>query len=310
MSASLKYSVVIPVFNSEKIVGETIERTVAFFRREGLEFELIMVNDGSPDGSWDVIRQKAHEYREVIAVNLLRNYGQHAANLCGFRQSHGDYVITMDDDMQNPPEEIKKLIEKAAEGYDLVVGRFREKKHPLVRRIGSRIVGLINRKIFHGQKDLVLTNFRIIHRDVIARACQYKTSYPYVPGLVLMFSTNRANVLVDHHERSVGTSNYNIWRIVKLVSELLFNYSSYPLRLVAGIGLLTAALSFMFSIFYLSRAFLVGTSVPGWATVVVLLSFFNGMTLFVLGMLGEYLVRLINQGSHAEPYHIKEIVRE
>ena len=310
MSASFKYSVVIPVFNSEKIVGETIDRTVAFFRREGLEFELIMVNDGSFDGSWGVIQKKAHEYREVTAVNLLRNYGQHAANLCGFRQSQGDYVITMDDDLQNPPEEIKKLIEKAAEGHDLVIGRFREKKHPFVRRIGSRVVGLINRKIFHGQKDLVLTNFRIIHRDVIERACQYKTSYPYVPGLVLMFSTNRANVLVDHQERGVGTSNYNLWRIAKLVSELLFNYSSYPLRLVAGIGFLAAALSFMIGIFYLLKAFFVGTSVPGWATVVVLLSFFNGMMLLVLGMLGEYLVRLINQGSHAEPYHIKEIVRE
>lgn len=306
----MKYSVVIPVFNSEKIVGETIDRTVAFFRREDLKFELILVNDGSSDGSWGVLQQKAHEYREVIAINLLRNYGQHVANICGFRQSQGDYVVTMDDDLQNPPEEIKKLIEKAAEGHDLVIGRFREKKHSLARRIGSRIVGLINRRIFHGQKDLVLTNFRIIHRDVIERACQYKTSYPYVPGLVLMFSTNRANVLVNHRERSVGSSNYNLWRIAKLVSELLFNYSSYPLRLVAGIGLLTAMASFTISIFYLLMAFFVGTNVPGWATVVVLLSFFNGMTLFVLGMLGEYLVRLINQGSYTEPYHIKEILRE
>jgi len=306
----MKYSVVIPVFNSESIVRETVDRTVSFFRKSRLDFELILVNDGSSDKSWDVIKEKAEKYQEVISINLLRNYGQHVANLCGFRHATGDYIITMDDDLQNPPEEIQKLIAKATEGYDLVLGRFKEKKHTFLRRIGSRVVGLINRKIFHGQKGLVLTNFRIIRRDVIERVCRYKTGYPYIPGLVLMFSTRRANVLVEHHERSVGTSNYNFWRITKLVSELLFNYSAYPLRLVAGIGLLAAMLSLGFSVYYFLSSTIYGTSVPGWTTVVVLLSFFNGIMLLVLGMLGEYLVRLINQSSYAESYHIQDIVSE
>ncbi len=306
----MKYSVVIPVFNSEDVVGQTIDRTIAYFQKAGLNFELLLINDGSTDKSWDVIKKKAEEHNELISINLLRNYGQHVANLCGFRYAGGDYIITMDDDLQNPPEEIQKLIEKAAEGYDLVLGRFKEKKHSFFRRIGSRLVGLINRRIFYSPKDLVLTNFRIIHRDVVERVCQYKTSYPYIPGLVLMFSTKRANILVEHHERGAGTSNYNFWRIAKLVSELLFNHSSYPLRLVAGIGLLTAILSFAFSAYYLLSSAIYGTSVPGWATVVVLLSFFNGMSLLVLGMLGEYLVRLINQSSHAESYHVQEIINE
>lgn len=305
----MKYSVVIPVFNSEGVVGSTVGRVVAFFRAANLDCEIILVNDGSPDGSWAVIQRMAQQYPEVIAVNLLHNYGQHVANLCGFAHATGSYVITMDDDLQNPPEEISKLIDKASEGYDLVIGRFKEKKHSLLRRAGSRLVGLINRKVFNAPPDLVLSNFRIIRKDVVDRVCAYRASYPYIPGLVVMFSSQRTNVLVEHNRREIGHSNYNIWRIAKLVSEILFNYSSYPLRLVAGIGLLTALVSFTLSIFYLALSLFAGTSVPGWATVVVLLSFFNGMTLFVLGMMGEYLVRLINQTSQANAYHIKEIVR-
>ena len=305
----MKYSVVIPVFNSQDVVGETIERTVAFFCKESLDFEIILVNDGSADKSWEVINQKALIYSEVVAVDLLHNYGQHVANLCGFSHATGDFIITMDDDLQNPPEEIRKLIDKAADDYDLVIGRFKEKKHSLFRRLGSRIVHLIIRKIFYAPKDLVLSNFRIIRKDVVQRVCTYKTNYPYIPGLVLMFSSQRTNVLVDHNPREVGKSNYNLWRIIRLLSEILFNYSSYPLRLVAGIGLLTALASFALSAFYLYVGMMNGTRVPGWLTVVVLLSFFNGMTLFVLGMSGEYLVRLINQTSRTETYHIKNITR-
>ena len=172
------------------------------------------------------------------------------------------------------------------------------------------MIGLINRKVFNAPKGLVLSNFRIIQKNVVQRVCAYKTSYPYIPGMVVMFSSRRANVLVGPKRREAGQSNYNIWRIAKLVSEILFNYSSYPLRLVAVIGLVTALASFTLSVFYLAVHVFSGTSVPGWATVVVLLSFFNGMTLFVLGMVGEYLVRLINQTSRADSYHIKEIVRD
>jgi len=305
----MKYSVVIPVFNSQDVVGETVNRTVAFFRGEGLACEILLVNDGSHDGSWDVIKHKVHEYREVVAIDLLRNYGQHVANLCGFSHATGDYVITMDDDLQNPPEEIKKLIDKAAEGYDLVIGCFKRKEHPMIRRLGSRAVGYINRKIFHVSKGLVLSNFRIIHKDVVQRVCAYRTSYPYIPGLVVMFSSRQANVWVAHNKREVGRSNYNIWRIAKLVFEILFNYSSYPLRLVAGTGLFTALVSFILSAFYLLKAIYYGTKVPGWATLVILLSFFSGMILFVLGMIGEYFVRLLNQTRGADAYHINKIIR-
>ncbi|MGO9872195.1 MAG: glycosyltransferase family 2 protein, partial [Acidimicrobiia bacterium] len=142
------YSVVIPVFNSEPLVGSTIERTVAFFESHGFSYEVVLVNDGSTDGSWNVLRDAALRNPHVRAVNLLRNYGQHNANLCGLRHTHGDYVITMDDDLQNPPEEIIHLIDEAMTGPDVVFGKFRHKQAAPHRTLGSKAIGLINRRIF------------------------------------------------------------------------------------------------------------------------------------------------------------------
>lgn len=303
------YSVVIPVYNSEAIVGRTIDRTLDFFRQNRFKCEIVLVNDGSQDRSWDVIRQKALEHPDVIAINLLRNYGQHNANFCGFQHCSGDYVITMDDDMQNPPEEIIHLINKAAEGYDLVIGRFKQKKHALYRRIGTLLIGAVNRKIFYKQKDLVLTNFRMIRRDVIDRVITYKTSYPYIPGLTLMFSNQRANVLVEHKDREVGKSNYNLKKILQLVFTILFNYSSFPLRLLSGIGVIISGSSFLLSAYFVLKELIHGTQVPGWTSIVVLLSFFNGLLMLILSMMGEYIVRLLNQTSSSTGFHIKELVR-
>lgn len=304
-----RYSVVIPVYNSEGVVGTTLARTAAFFEDAGLDYEIIAVNDGSRDGSWEVVRRKALENPRILAINLLRNYGQHNANMCGFRHATGDWVVTMDDDMQNPPEEIAHLIDKAAEGHDLVIGRFREKRHAFYRRVGTRLVGAINRRIFHNQKGLVLTNFRLIRRDVVDRVCAYRTGYPYIPGLTLMFSNHRANVWVEHRDREVGQTNYSLYKILKLVATILFNYSSYPLRLVAVAGMFIAALSFLMGGYYLVRGLVGGTEVPGWTTLVVLLSLFNGVVILILSMMGEYVVRLLNQSSSDESFHIKELVR-
>ena len=227
---ALKYSVVIPVYNSAAIVGDTIARTAAFFEGQGLAYEIILVNDGSQDQSWPVLRAQALQNPNLVAVNLLRNYGQHTAVYCGFQHSSGDYVITLDDDLQNPPEECRHLIHKAQEGYDLVFGRFRKKQHASYRRLGTLLIGWMNSKIFHKPHDLVLTNFRLIRRDVVDRAAAYHTSYPYIPGLLLMFAVNPANVWVEHQPRPVGKSNYNFFKILELVMRILFNYSSYPLR--------------------------------------------------------------------------------
>ncbi len=302
------YSVVIPVFNSAGIVGETIDRTVAFFERESFKYEIILVNDGSADGSWQVLRDKAAQYEHVRAVNLLRNYGQHNANLCGMRASHGDYVITLDDDLQNPPEEIIHLIREAMHDRDVVFGQFRRKQAAAHRTLGSRLMGLLNRRIFGQPADLVVSNFRILRRDVVDRICSSRSAYPYITGQALLYSSNRSNVLVEHAPRPVGKSNYSLLRISRLVLRILFSYSSFPLRFSAAIGFAISGVSLVAGLVLVVRGLVSSSNVAGWTSVVVLLAFFNGVVIAMLSMLGEYVVRTLNQVTAQEPYHVVEQV--
>jgi Glycosyltransferases involved in cell wall biogenesis len=300
-------SAVIPVFNSVNSVADTIYRTAAAFEALDLRYEIIAVNDASTDGSWTVLEEVASQNPSVIAINLVKNYGQHPAILCGLVQSRGDFVVTLDDDLQNPPEEIGRLLEKGREGYDLVCGRFRKKRHSLVRRLGSKMIAMMNEEIFGKPKDFALTNFRLMERKLVERICQYRTASPYVSGLAVMHSQRMANVLVEHHERTIGKSSYDAVRLVKFVLNIVFNYSSYPMRVVCAIGLGVSAVSFILGAFVVIKSLLVGSAVQGWTTIVALLSFFNGFLTLMLGMLGEYTIRLMNSHADHRSYHIREI---
>ena len=301
-------SAVIPVYNSSGVVAATVQRVVKALKGHGFEYEVILVNDGSRDDSWKVIADLAKTAPHVTAINLLHNYGQHTALFCGLKHASGDCAITLDDDLQNPPEEMIHLIRKAEEGHDLVVGRFHEKEHSLHRKLGSILIGQINRRVFGQPEGLVMSNFRLLRRDVVERICQYKTVYPYITGMALLCSANPVNVWVDHQKREIGKSNYSTARILALTSRILFNYSSFPLRLVCTIGFLGAAFSVCFGLFFVIRGILHGSSVPGWTSLVVLLSLFNGFSFLVMGMLGEYIIRVMNQTSANECYHVRQVI--
>jgi len=302
------FSVVIPVYRSEKIISETVRQVVEFFQSNQMVFEVILVNDGSTDSSWDVISELASKIPEVIAIDLLKNYGQHNANLCGFRESKGDYIITMDDDLQNPPMEILKLIEGAKLGFDLVIGKFQTKQHSLIRRVGSRFVGWLNRKIFEVNEDLTLSNFRLIRRDVVDRVCRDQSFSPYIPGLVLKYSSKRRNVLVAHQPRVDGKSNYTLRKIMNLVANVLFNHSTIPLRYGAALGFLAAGSGFFLSLYFLVSALFSNSTAPGWASIVILISFFSGILIFLLSIVGEYLIRVLREVGSGQSYEIREIL--
>ena len=191
-----------PVFNSVAVVGQTIDRITEVFERAGLRYQLVLVNDGSKDGSWEVIAERARTSPHVVALNLLRNYGQHHANLAGLREATGDYVITMDDDLQNPPDQALLLIEKALTGHDVVFGRFERKQAPGYRRLGSTMISLLNRRVFAQPPGLAVSNFRILRRDVVDRICASRTAHPYITGQALMYSHSPADVLVRHDAAS------------------------------------------------------------------------------------------------------------
>jgi polyisoprenyl-phosphate glycosyltransferase len=305
---STLYSIIIPVYRSEKILDKTINRVLTVCESQGYNVELVLVNDGSPDDSWEIMRRWSQKDTRVRSVNLLRNYGQHTAVYCGIKLSKGDFLITMDDDLQNPPEELHHLINKISEGFDLVFAEFNQKMHAGVRKLGTKLIGYLNGKIFGKPKDIKLTNFRIFTRSTAQRLLDYRTNYPYIPGLLLMSASKMANVKTEHHKREVGSSNYTLIRILQLVARLLFNYSSYPLKIVSGAGIIISLLSFIAGLFFIFKSLILGVEVEGWTTIVALLSFLCGFILIMLGIMGEYLARIMNQLASSEPYQIREVV--
>ena len=245
MADAPTYSVVIPVFNSRDIVAATVADVVAFFEGRGEAFEVVLVNDGGQDGSWEVIRGLAQDDPRIVAVRFLRNYGQHNANLAGFAEARGTWIVTMDDDGQNPASEIAALVEKAEAGdHDVVFGRFDRKKSSLSRTVGTRLIGAMNRRIFGKPKDLVVSNFRLLHRDVVERIVGSGNTYPYITGQALLYSASPGNAEVRHLPRAGGQSTYSLRKIVSLVLRIMFSYSPAPLQLMAGLGAVVAIGSF------------------------------------------------------------------
>jgi len=307
ISKKILLSIVIPVFNSEKILQKTVETIILELSKNRYSFEIILVNDGSHDNSWDIAKKLSQNSPNITAIDFIKNYGQHTAVFCGIEYAKGEYVVTMDDDMQNPPSEIVKLYKKIKEGYDLVFAVFEEKKHANYRKVGSKVIDVLNCKIFFKPKNIVLSNFRIFSFELAQRVKKYKTFQPYIPGLLLMHAGNIANVLTKHDKRETGSSNYNMIKILALVTRLLFNYSSYPLKFLSAIGILIASSAFLCGGAIIMKQIIYGSSVGGWTTLVVLIAFFNGFIILMLGVLGEYLIRLIHTVSHDKPYHINEV---
>jgi polyisoprenyl-phosphate glycosyltransferase len=307
---AFRYSVVVPVFESADIVGATVDEIVGTFEAAGLDFELILVNDGSKDDSWEVISERARCHPRVVALNLLKNYGQHYANLAGMEASTGDYLITMDDDGQNPADQALVLVDAiVGGGHDLVFGDFDRKQAAGYRRLGTKAIGMINRRIFGQPRDLVVSNFRIMRRDVVERICASRTAYPYITGQALLYSRDRANVKVRHEPRRGGTSHYGLSRILRLVMTILFSYSVFPLRAAAVAGFAIAGVSFLTGVVYLVHGLFAQSVVPGWTTTVVLLAMLNGVVIALLSMVGEYVVRTLNTVSVQQTFHVIDRVQ-
>jgi glycosyltransferase involved in cell wall biosynthesis len=301
-------SVIIPVYNSQLIISTTVLKTLEFLREQNIFFEIIVVNDGSTDDSWEVLCALADKYKgDIKAINLLKNSGQHSAIMCGMYYSNGDWVVTLDDDMQIAPSEIGKLIEHAKNGVDVVVGKFKEKKHPIIRRIGSKVVQKLNEYIFQKPNEFSVSSFRMIRRDVVERILKWKTPFPYINGLMLLSSSKCINVLVEHHERSHGKSGYDFRKILSLTFRILFNYSAFPLRLVMVIALIASLVSFSIATFFIIRKLIGGTEILGWTSIISLVAFFNSFIVLMLAMIGEYLLRLVRQLSNETSYMVKEI---
>jgi glycosyltransferase involved in cell wall biosynthesis len=297
-------SIIIPVFNSEASIKEVVARIVRVMNLEQFSYEIVLIDDASKDDSWGKILELGKENKNIIGLQFLKNSGQHSANLCGFRHSKNDIIITMDDDLQNPPEEIPKLVELIIDGKDLVFGEFTSKKHSFFRSIGSRFINRVNKKIFNIKSNVTLSNFRAVDRKIINLVCAENHFKPYIPGLLLKYSQNIGGVPVKHEKRKLGKSNYTLRKLISLVFDLLFQHSTIPLRMASIVGLLSSFFVFIFGIYTFYRALISGVAVPGWASIAILLSLSSGLIIMIMSVIGEYLIRILNQVSHQDPYKI------
>jgi polyisoprenyl-phosphate glycosyltransferase len=291
-----KISIVIPVYSSQSILDELVSRLVTVLSGTGWDYEIILVDDCSPDASWAALTElKSKHSKELKIARLLKNRGQHNAILCGFSLATGQVVITMDDDLQNPPEEIPLLVEPIIKGYDLVIGAYDSKKHSRLKNACGQLIDSLLRLIFRLPGDFQLTNFRAIRKVVIDNVCKMDGAYPYITAMLLSQTSNYKNVSVRHDERLVGKSTYTIWRSIRLAANLILGYSTLPIWLALGLCCFTFLLSLMPLLSLALQGRLFASTMSGWLFPVSILLFSNALMLLCLCIFGCYLMRIYQQ---------------
>jgi glycosyltransferase involved in cell wall biosynthesis len=291
-------SVVIPVYGSIGSIDDLHGRLRRALDKITSDWEILFVEDCSPDSCWTKIEGFANEDSRVRAIQLMRNYGQQRAVLCGLAHSEGQFVVTMDDDLQHRPEEIHLLLETLLDSSaDVVVGRYRSKKHGLVRRLGTRLVKWVAQKAIGVPPNLSLTSFRIIRRDVAIAVSKIQHSNPVVGYLLFSVTRRFVNVDVDHDARAAGESNYRFRDLLDYFLCMVIDYSDWPLRAVGGVGFLLSMASFAAAALFFYRWSVGAIRVDGFTTIVLLLSLLSGFVLIGLGIIGSYLVRVLRLGG-------------
>lgn len=304
-----KISVVIPVYCSQKSLEILVSRLVAVLSELAQDYEIILVDDCSLDNSWEVMKQLKQQHEEFLKIVRLQvNNGQHNAILCGFSMVTGDIVITMDDDLQNPPEEIPNLVEALEEGYDLVIGAYDSKKHSTGRNLGGRMIDWILRCIFRLPARFQLTSFRAIRGSVVTHVNGMRGAFPYITSMLFANVSKYKNVFVRHDPRKFGASNYNLKKSLLLSMNLIFSYSPYPIYLIAVMCMFAFLFALGFGSWTIWKILQFGISVPGWASTVVIMTFFNGLILLCMLIFGIYISRLHQQTTRMRTrYKIAEI---
>ncbi len=298
-----KISVVIPCFYSENTITDVVEETIREFEKmNNYAYEFILVNDGSDDSTFDRIYALAEKYPFITGVDLAKNCGQHNAIIAGMKLATGEYILGMDDDFQTHPSQISKLINKLEEGYDIVYGRFSHRHHSLLRNLESKLSELTFRFLVDNPKDIKACPMYIIRRFVKDEIIKSHSSYTNLRGLFMRTASRVANAEIEHFERKSGKSGYTFKKLMRLWSSYL-NYSEKPIKLIRKLGLL---------VFFAGLIYLVASLTVLNSTVNIIsseIAVFAGIIIFILGLLGEYLVRLFMVATNEPQYVIRSVIQ-
>lgn len=300
-------SFIIPCYRSQNTVGGVVQEIEDTMNRLGsYAYEVILVNDSSPDDTWGTIKKLSEEKSYIRGLNFAKNFGQHAALMAGLRAAKGDVVVCLDDDGQTPADEVGKLLEKIEEGYDAVYASYAHKQHSFFRNFGSRVNDWMTRVLLGKPKELLVTSYFAVQRYIVDDMIRYENSYPYVIGLVLRATKNIVNVPVQHREREEGRSGYTIKKLLGLWLNGFTAFSVIPLRIATTIGGICAAGGFVYGAYTIIKK-LVTPDVPlGFSSIMSAIVFFGGMIMIMLGLVGEYIGRIYISLNNSPQYVVKE----
>ena len=307
-SGRCEVSVVVPLYNEAGTLEELHKRLCATLQTLSGSYEIIYVDDGSRDGTYEILRKLHQQDPKVKVIVFNRNYGQHAAVLSGFGKARGEVVVSLDGDLQNPPEEIPKLVQKLREGYDVVGGWRQDRVDPLLRRIFSVLINRVTSLIVGVKMRDYGCMLRAYRRSVIEQVCQAQEASSFVPALANCFAGSVAEIPVSHAPRRSGRSRYTPFRLLRLNFDLLTGFSLLPIQLVGLSGILISLLGLAFALFLAIRRLLVGPEVEGVFTLFAILFFFVGLQILALGLIGEYIGRIYMEVRRRPRYVIKEIL--
>ncbi|HEX4963803.1 MAG TPA: glycosyltransferase [Thermoanaerobaculia bacterium] len=304
-------SVVIPVFNEEENLPELLERLDRTLSPLGKPYEVIFVNDGSRDRSLDLLKEASARDPHLVVVDFNRNYGQHAAVFAGFEACRGEIVVTLDADLQNPPEEIPKLVAKMEEGFD-VVGSVRvHRQDPLLRRMASKVINKMTAIATGVQLSDYGCMLRAYRRPVVKVLASSREISTFIPVLADLFAGRVTEVPVAHDERHHGASKYSVWKLIRLQFDLMTSFSVLPLRFTMGVGVVMSVLSMLLAVILIAGRLIWGQNwaVSGVFTLFALVFFFLGVQLFAIGLLGEYVGRIYQQVRGRPSFIVRQTIR-
>jgi glycosyltransferase involved in cell wall biosynthesis len=307
MSDSVKYSVVVPVYNSELSLEELFASIKSIFEARGETFEVIFVEDCGQDGSWEVIRKLKEEFPELItAVKLSRNFGQHNATFCGFGFVRGKLIITIDDDLQTPPDEITKLIDTYDRTQaDLVYGFSGNKHHSAIRNLGSQSLKT-SAKVFHNSPGEG-SSFRLLNADLAGKILHHRQNFIFLDEMLLWYTNDIAFVEVKHLPRKYRQSGYSLTNLVKLFANLVLYYTMVPLKILVYGGFIISLVTFFFGLYFILKKMVYNVPL-GYTSLIVTILFSTSIILFSLGVLGEYLSRIYQVQNRKPTYSIKKVL--
>lgn len=306
-----KLSFVIPCYRSQKTVGSVIEEIREMIKKEAkYDYEIILVNDGSPDDVWDVIKEYATLDKHILGVNLARNFGQHSAVLAGYHYCTGDYVISLDDDGQTPAGEVPELIRELETGYDVVYAKYNEMHQKAFRRWGSDFARRMSDYIF-GVRGYYTGSFFVARRFVIDEMIRYQNCYPYLGGLVLRTTRNIGYVSIQHNDRLSGQSGYSLKKLISLWFNGFTAFSVKPLEISTYIGFLFAFIGFVYTIVIIVRRLFIPeleAIIPyGWSSQTAIMLVIGGLILINMGLMGEYIGRIYICINNSPQFVVREV---